>query len=404
MIDNISKKKVIFVDDEPKLLMGLKRMLRKKEKEWDMYFVESGEEALDTLNKMDFDVIVSDMRMPGMDGAQLLSKVMEKYPQVIRFILSGQSDKEVTIKSVGFTHQLLAKPCAAKDLINMLERACALRDYLSDPSLKSLVSQIDTLPSLPDIYLKIVEEVRSPNSSLEKIGEIISSDVSMTSKVLQLVNSAYFGPPKHILSPIEAAKYLGIDMLKGLVLTTNIFSSFKIKDVEQLSLSQLRDHSLFTGTLAKEIASNVSSDKIIADESFMSGVLHDVGRIVLAASLPDKYNEIPKLIEKEKINAQEAEKHIFKATHSQVGAYLLGLWGYPQVIVEAVLYHHNPSECNTIEFTPLTAVHVANAMDTCYGYAYDSLEIDNDHVAKVGMSGRIETWKKINKDLSKQSG
>ena len=221
------KRKILFVDDEPKVLISIRRMLHSLRKEWDMQFAESGPEALSILAQDPFDVIVTDMRMPGMDGAQLLTEVKQNYPQMVRIVLSGHADKEMIYKSVRPAHQYLSKPCDADLLKLTVSRACTLREMLTQDSLKKVVSEMDSLPSLPSLYAEIMEELRKEDASIQKIGEIISRDLGMTAKILQLVNSAFFGIPRHIENSAQAVNLLGMNIVKALVLTMEVFSEFE---------------------------------------------------------------------------------------------------------------------------------------------------------------------------------
>ena len=164
------KRQILFVDDEPMVLKGLQRTLRKMRREWDMNFVSSGHEALDVLDQKPMDVIVSDLRMPEMDGGRLLAEVKKRHPHVVRILLTGQLDQEMTLKSVQLVHQSLSKPCDAQVLKHTLAKLFALRDFLADESIKSIVSQIESLPSLPSIYTEIVTEMQADDPSIKKVG------------------------------------------------------------------------------------------------------------------------------------------------------------------------------------------------------------------------------------------
>ena len=206
------KKRILFVDDEPMVLNGLQRTLQKMRREWDMTFVGSGREALEVLGKKPIDVIVSDLRMPEMDGGRLLAEVKKQHPHVVRIVLSGQLDQEMTLKSVRLAHQSLSKPCDAEVLKHTLAKLFALREFLSDDSIKNIISQIESLPSMPAIYTEIVTEMQSDDPAIKKVGEIISKDISMTAKILQMVNSAFFGLFQKIKSPayLSRAFYLSL--------------------------------------------------------------------------------------------------------------------------------------------------------------------------------------------------
>ena len=160
------KTKILFVDDEANILAGLRRMLRSQRDQWSMHFASSGEEALSKMQAESFDVVVSDMRMPGMDGAELLTRVSKLYPNTVRLVLSGQSEHERIFRAIGPAHQFMAKPCEPQVLIDTIRRACDLQGQLSSESLTQLVSQLSHLPSLPTTYREVVEELESDEASL----------------------------------------------------------------------------------------------------------------------------------------------------------------------------------------------------------------------------------------------
>ncbi len=393
------KRRILFVDDETKVLQGLQRMLRPMRHEWEMSFAESGPAALQTLAEKPLDVVVSDMRMPGMDGVQLLTEVMQRYPQIVRIVLSGQSDRETILRSVGPTHQYLSKPCDAELLKATVARACALQDLLSDETLKGLVSQMESLPSLPSLYLELMRELESSETSIKKVGEIISKDMGMTSKMLQLVNSAFFGLRQQVSNPAQAVSFLGLDTIKALVPSFHVFSQFDQARSSNPFLNGLWDHSMAVGTYAKQIAQAENQEEKVTANAFAAGLLHDSGKLVLAANLREKYFQIQSEARDKKIPLIEAEQKTLGAdvTHARVGAYLLGLWGLPDPIVEAVAFHHCPRQCLGQSFTPLTAVHTANAFEHAARTENDKevvSSLDLDYLMALGLGERVPTWQK----------
>ncbi len=389
-------KRILCVDDEPKVLEGIQRMLRSMRHEWDMVFAQSGQDALSILAEQPADVVISDMRMPGMDGVQLLTEVMQRYPQIVRIALSGHSEREMNLRAVGPTHQYLAKPCDPELMKNVVARACALRGVLSKDALREAVSQMQSLPSLPQRYIEMVEELRSPDASMRRVGAIVRKDVGMTAKVLQLVNSAFFGLGRHITDPSEAAKFIGLDTLQALVLSVHVFSEFDHARATGLRLEKLWNHSMATGTLAKRIAAAEGCEAKLCDHALMAGILHDAGKLVLAANLPDEYGQAMAKARDTAVATWEAEEQIFGTTHAEAGAYLLGLWGLPDPIVEALAFHHRPNECLATTFTPLTAVHVANALVHEADSAAedrDPSRLDTDYLAQTGLADRLSAWR-----------
>ncbi|MGK7346318.1 MAG: HDOD domain-containing protein [Candidatus Nitrospinota bacterium M3_3B_026] len=390
------KKSVLFVDDEPKILDGLRRMLRGMRGKWDMAFAKSGPEALQMLAEEPFDVIVTDMRMPGMDGAQLLDEVSNRYPQIVRIVLSGQSDREMIFKSVGPAHQYLTKPCDADTLKAVVGKACALRDILKEETVKKMVSRIKSLPSIPSLYFELIEEIENPEGSMAAIGGIISKDLGMTAKILQLVNSAFFGLPQRVSSPAQAASLLGLDIIKALVLSTGIFSQFEKTRVPGFSMDELWRHSGAAAVCAKEIAKTEGVDGKTIDDSFMAGMLHDVGILILASNFPEEYGEILKLAEKEDLKLSAAETRVLGTSHAEVGGYLLGLWGLPDVIVEAAFFHHAPGKADPAGFSPLVATHVASSLEGEVSRSRTMRTVggvDEDFLASIGLAERLPVWR-----------
>ena len=307
--------RVLFVDDEPNILSGLRRTLRGQRKEWDMSFVESGQMALDAFDDAPCDVIVSDMKMPGMNGAELLSQIQEKFPATIRIALSGETDSNMIYRCVQHAHQYLAKPCDADSLVSAVQRAFNLRNLVQDERLETIVADMKTLPSMPEQYQKIMEEMQSDDPSLHKVGEIIETDVAMSAKILQLVNSAFFGLARHLSSPAEAAMYLGVDVLKSLVLTAGVFSQFEGEDVDVGSLHSIWHRSNEVGPLAKQIAAQQSEESILGDYALMGGLMADVGKLVIATNFPDQFAEIERTVRESDRRDFEVEEEVVGHSH-----------------------------------------------------------------------------------------
>lgn len=389
------KKRILFVDDEPNILSGLQRMLRSMREEWDMEFASSGAEALARMGISAFDVIVSDMRMPVMNGAQLLREVAARHPRTVRFILSGQADQELILECVHTAHQFLSKPCEPETLKTAVGRTFAVDAMLQSSALKEIVAQTKSLPSLPTLYQKIMEQLSSPEASIESVGQTIARDPGMTAKILQMVNSAFFGLRRQMSSPTEAAMLLGIETIKTLVLWIHVFSNYKNLPVRGFSIEQLSNHCLATGLLAKKIVREEGGDGKAQDEAMTAGLLHDIGKLVLATSRPAQFDQARAQAVQKRTHCWQAERDIFGTTHAEIGAYLLGLWGLPFNIVEAVAMHHCPSSCGGKVFFPLTAVHAANVIQHLSFPEPESVavaEVDATYLADLGLADRVKSW------------
>jgi HD-like signal output (HDOD) protein/ActR/RegA family two-component response regulator len=398
-------KRILFVDDEPMLLSGLQRSLRPMRSEWDMVFAPGGNEALAAMEQQPFDIIVTDMRMPGMDGAQLLEEVQKRSPQTLRMVLSGQSDRDTILRSVNPAHQFISKPCEPEELKSRLIRAFALKDLLQCPGLRELVAKLDFMPSLPQVYLQLNEELRNPEPSLQRVDELIEADMAMTAKVLKLVNSAFFCLPCEVSRASHAVKLLGLDTLRALVLSAHVFEQFASRLLTAEDMQHISENSLAVSHSARQIALCEHADQRVQDESFTAGLLHDVGKLILASALEEKYGKVLEYRKNADVGLYAAEREVLGCSHAQVAAYLLGLWGLPSTIVEAVAWHHDPSGSLSVKFSPLAAVHVASAYhdEKSCSRLRDRAPIDENFLAGIGCAERGNAWRsKLDANAQKQ--
>jgi HD-like signal output (HDOD) protein/CheY-like chemotaxis protein len=390
-------KRLLFVDDDPNILQGLRRQMRGMAKEWQMVFAENGPAALESMEAAPADVIISDMKMPGMDGGQLLSEVMKRWPDTVRLVLSGQSDREAILQLVGPAHQYLSKPCNPEELRAAITRALSLRGLLGSDQLKHLASRVRCLPSLPALHLELTEELRREEPSIEHAGEIIARDIGMTTKILQLVNSAFFGLPHPVSDAKQAASYLGLVHLRALVLSLEVFSQFDQESIRQFSIEDLAQHCRATGLRARRIAELENCDHNVEDQYFLAGLLHDVGELILAAGLPEQYTRVLEKAAQTHEPVWVHEHAEFGATHAEVGAYLLGLWGLPNPVVEAVALHHKPSASSARGFSPVIAVHVADALTperTGLRRGKADNQLDMICLRSLGLEDRLPEWQR----------
>ena len=388
-------KTLLFVDDEPKVLQGLQRQLRPMRHEWDMNFVESGAQALDFMAARRVDIVVSDMTMPLMDGSQLLSEVVKRHPETVRIILSGHAEREAVLRLIGPAHQYLSKPCEADDLRQAIARAFALRDLLGNERLKQLTTCLKNLPSLPALQNQLTEELCQDSPSLERIGKIISRDLGLTAKMLQLVNSAFFGLAQPISNPADAAIYLGLNTIRSLALSVEIFSQYDQQRCQLFSLEVLASHSWTTGVMARCVAQQERQELKVLEQCFLAGLLHDVGQLILAFGLHEEYSAIIARAKAENLPVWQVEQETLGASHAEVGAYLLALWGLPNPIIEAVALHHQPARCVAPEFSPVIAVHAADVFAHECASIHTEVpppQLDLAYLTSLGLAGRIAAW------------
>ena len=388
-------KRILFVDDEPMVLDGLRRSLHSMRGDWEMVFVTSGREALESMAGQSFDIVVTDMRMPGMDGAQLLEEVKKRSPQSLRMVLSGQSDRGTILRSVNPTHQYLSKPCEGEELRARLMRAFALKDLLENPELKGLVSRLDSLPSLPSLYLELNEELRRSEPSLAKVAKLISADIAMTAKILQLVNSAFFGLRCEVSKAYHAVELLGMDIVRALVLSTHVFSKFETDVLTDADVQHLWQHSLRCAASAKKIAALERCPQALMDDCFTAALLHDAGKLIMASALRGQYKSVVEIAKSGDKGLWEAEREVFGCGHAEIAAYLFGLWGLPASLVEAVAWHHQPSSIMQSAFSAMAAVHVASIYEEQkkQHWMNDRTPIDFNFLERIGCREHEALWK-----------
>lgn len=384
-------KRLLFVDDDTMVLDGLRRTLHSMRQEWEMHFVNSAAAALEALDKEPYDAVVSDMRMPLMDGAQLLEEIKRLHPDMVRMILSGQSSREALYRSISPAHQFLSKPCDPQELVARLSQAFAMRDLLANQALKTVISRLRSIPSLPTLYEEVTAALRKEDPSLNEIAKIISKDVGMAAKILQLANSAFVGASGRVSSLSQALSLIGTDTVRTLVLSVHVFSQFESHKQVTGNLPALWDHSVAVSGLAQRIASCEGCGKAMVEESFTAGLLHDIGKVVLLAEMPREYHQIFEVNPRSK----DVELERLGCTHAEVGAYLMSIWGLPLSLVHTVAFHHRPGETAETHFSTLTAVHAADAIASATDASplnHDA-ELDLSYLERLGLSERESVWR-----------
>ncbi|MGH9699516.1 MAG: HDOD domain-containing protein [Candidatus Acidiferrales bacterium] len=397
-------KRVLFVDDEPEILRRIERMLDPQREQWEMAYAAGGEAALSLMGTAPFDVVVSDMRMPGVDGAVLLQAVCEQFPSVVRIVLASQAEMEGALRAVPVAHQFLLKPCDPNMLRVSIERATSLSNILSNKLLASLVGSVKDLPVLPRTYMALREKLASPNAPLREIVGLVEQDVSICAKILQLVNSALFGLPREISTVQSAVTYLGIEMVQNLVLSSEVFSVFeKVEMVPGFSFEEMQAHS----QLVAKIATLIRAPAHVHGAAVVAALLHDVGKLVLAMRSPQNLARALSGAAEEKKPQYEIEEGLMGVSHAEVGAYLLGIWGLPCPVVESVAHHHRPDRIPHDKLDAVGIVHIANCLAHKHGgrLAADDApvfqSVDPEFLERLELAEDFADWDKMAEKAAK---
>jgi HD-like signal output (HDOD) protein/ActR/RegA family two-component response regulator len=352
-------KDIIFVDDERELLDSLRARLYKHRQDWNMKFVISGDEAIATFEQQHVDLIVSDVRMPGMDGGQLLSLVKQRWPTAVRIIVSGYSDPVQAVRLTSLAHQYVAKPCDGRQLENIIERCFNLQDLLSQEPLRKLVGRIGKLPAMPKTYGRLQAALSQPTVTAGEVADIVNADAAIASKVLQITNSAFFRLRKPMVRIKDAVTYLGFAAIRNLVLSAEISSQWKVpKDLPEVDPERLQYHAQLTAAACKSLAGG----RATPDDAWLAGLLHDIGYWILVQECPTDLARAIDLSRTQGLPLFECERTTIGATHAEIGAYLLGLWGLPYSVVEAVALHHTPQTVTPSGYDLLSALAISHAL------------------------------------------
>lgn len=330
--------RVLFVDDEPGVLAGIRRMLRSRRDTWDLRFADSAEAALRVMADEPVDVIVSDFRMPGQDGGQLLAEVRRLHPDTARLILSGQTADTDMIRVVALAHQFLRKPCASEELTAAVERALRLRQELAGEQVRSELQGVETLPAPSSALHQLVETLGNPGAGPAEVAAVLDRDPVLAGQVLGLINSLFCTPRSPVTSLEVALSGFGLHPVRALGLWIEITRAFPLPDPTAREwLRLLHTHALETALLARRLAAPHARD-----DAFGAGLLHECGQLVFAVCRPDVFDAHLRLRQRDARLLVELERETFGVTHAQAGAHLLSRFGFPLGIIEATARHSGP--------------------------------------------------------------
>jgi HD-like signal output (HDOD) protein len=378
-------KRLLFVDDEQPALDALRHRLARRSRNWLVDAAASGPLAIEQMEQLPYDVVVTDMRMPGMDGAELLGIISDRWPQTIRIVLSGYADLRQTIRLVPFAHQYLSKPCDPGQLEDVVDRCLLLHELLNGAALRTVVGRIRKLPSLPRIYSALQDMVRKDEATVRDVARLVASDAAIAAKVLQIVNSAFFRLAKRITNIEQAVSYLGFTAIRNIATSAEIFAQWGNSGPSPLDPDRLQAHVHAVAAAANALVAKTP----LADDTLLAGLLHDIGYWVLAHECSADLHKAVQLAAAANIPLHEAESQIMGASHAEVGAYLLGIWGFPYPIIEAVAHHHRPRRVVQTQFDVLAALAIADELVPIHdahaagGQPAPDQRIDDDYLRAI---------------------
>lgn len=383
-------KRIIFVDDEPSI-RGIYEMLEPFFGDgYSVTTAPGGEEALAHFAQEPFDVIVSDLTMPRMTGIELLTEISKTYPSTARIVVSGFADELTSAKCLMVAHRYFTKPFNPTSLTEVITSLCDARTFAANDRIREYVGRIDAIPTLSKTYLELTKALRSNALSLHEISAIIEQDLALTAKVLQTVNSVRFAPARRMRTVFEAVQLIGFEIVRALVLSIQVFEFCQNTARTEL-FRTVWGHSLRTAIRAKRLAEYQDLSVELCDETFLLGLLHDIGKVVLAASCPDDYQKLWAIHRDQSAALIDAESRVFGADHAHVGAFLLRLWGLPEEVAMAVQMHHSIGAAEINEFTPLFALHLAQELSP----HREGASLDRGLIQRLNLEDRLTAWRSI---------
>lgn len=337
----LNERKVLFVDDEKRVINSLKRSMM--DSPFGSLYAESAAQALKILKEQKIDLVVSDMLMPKMDGYKFLNTVSVNYPDTMRFALSGTTNAEnVKICLVlGIAENFLVKPWKESDLLNNIVTALTLKEDLEDHRIAKLMSNVHRFPVLPITYHEVMRAI-STNRNAKTIASIIEKDAAFAADVMKVSNSAFYFHGKETTSVQMAVVFLGMRTLRSIMINISIYKSIKKGTTDPEDARFLWDHSSYCNELMFYLYKQIMKTEL-PEDFYSAGLLHDMGKFFLMNALPDKYMEILDILKQNpEMTWSTAEMEIMEVPHTKLGSFLLRTWNFSQKLQEVCMYHHNP--------------------------------------------------------------
>jgi HD-like signal output (HDOD) protein len=384
-------KRILFIDDEPALLDSLTRVMRPLKNEWEID-VQKPSEALERLKHERYDVIVTDLRLPVLNGMPVVSQVMERQPDSIRVAFRpSEPANQQTQSLLGANQHVIARSADLENLRETVERISRMRDRLHDDNMRALISEIDGLPAVPAVCQELNRTLAQDDFSMRDVASVVEKDPALCAKILQLVNSPFFGLNRKLTQLHDAVSFLGTSMLKNLVASVTLWRTLEgIRPSAIAQLQRVHARCQRVGGLARRM---MAKERARAEEAFVSGLLHDIGVTMLIAYLPERYDRISAEMLNTGLSFYEVERSLYSLDHAEIGAHLLDAWGLPFQVLEAVAFHSSAPNLRHTRLEPADAVYIAQALLDARDRSLELDEcIDETYLEQLGVAGQFAEW------------
>jgi HD-like signal output (HDOD) protein/CheY-like chemotaxis protein len=354
---------ILFVEVDATSRALLAECLAQMADEWPSQVVSSAEEGLKVLASGNFDGVAASFRLDDTSGLEFLRKASEIKPETVFFLQASAEDRATLTKQPGLPPHFLPHPPTVTELSESLERSFLLMRWMSGSAIRALLARMVNLPAVPSLYARVMRELRSDDPSIDAVGKLIAQDPALTAKMLQMVNSPVFALGRPIGEAVDAVTFLGAERTKALILMASLSLHGSLTPCEGFSQESFWQHSLTVATLGRLLALKELKDATLADTCFTAGLLHDIGKLLFASNLPHEYSGVIASAKACGISLDEAERAAFGVTHGQLGASLLGTWGLPMAVLEAIAWHEDPASAEVAGYSAVTVVHIANVLE-----------------------------------------
>lgn len=387
-------RRVLFVGCDPLWFKQAERDFLCLQRNWDCQLAKNMAEAKNAFANSSFDAMI--VEGDAVNYSELKNLLQTSADGIICLTRCNLSDRTAIAHCQTSGATPVTADSDAAMLVADLKREEQLREWMSNPAIKKLLPQLKTLPAAPNLYVRISEELRSPRSSIADVAQLISQDPVMSAKILQLVNSAFFGLPREVTDTSEAVMVMGIEQVRSLILLVGVFTQYDASSCPGFSVESVWGHSLQAGVFARTIAFAELKDVRAAEAAFTAGLLHDIGKLILAGNVPQMYATVRRLQASKHVSTSEAETMVLGVTLAELGACLLGTWRLPLPVLEAIAWHQQPQHTKEKHFSLVTAVHVADAL-SAEGPNGENLGggINADYLLNIGITDGGNHWREL---------
>lgn len=389
--------KVAMLDDECRFTNWSQEVSSSKFS-WEFVRFDSKDSLLLLLEEQLCDAVIIPCTMRAQVDIEFMTRVSNIQPSAVRIFLGAEYwNATHKAKAADIAHRIYPSAVKVEEIGDSLEYQIKLLKLLNRTSLQAYVGKVGCLPSPPKLYTQLTDAVNSEMADLTEISEIVEQDPAVVAQVMKQVNSAFFGFNRTITDLKEAISMLGVRNLRSLALSSQLNNQFKSSnDWDRFSFEQLNQRSLLVARLAQALCRRAGANKITQDQAFLAGLLHDIGVLIMASHDADQYKKLLNYSVKKQKPIYLVEKASFGFFHGEVAGALLALWNLPPQVIEAVMLHHVPHLSKETSFSPLTAVHVADAM-------LPSVDVEGDcdlasslslrYLDQVGVMEEVPQWR-----------